>query len=102
MRAPYVVMVHALLLMADFWLESRVSTAACPGNRITASAAGYLVGLFTSMAIYRVLVHALRRFPGPRMASISKLWHVYQNLDSTNYKLLDRMYQEYGEVVRIG
>ena len=39
--------------------------------------AGCLAG---SVLLYRVLFHRLRGFPGPKLAAISKLWHVYELL----------------------
>ena len=62
----------------------------------------YAIGLWTSMIIYRVFLHPLRRFPGPRAASISKLWHVVQCRDSKNHLLMEELFSKYGSFVRIG
>src|ERR1700709_1641128 len=35
----------------------------------------YLLALWTSMTIYRLIFHRLRSFPGPVLAKISKLSH---------------------------
>lgn len=62
----------------------------------------YLLGLFGSIVVYRVFFHRLRRFPGPFWASVSKFWHVYQCTDSRNHLLLDRLFKQYGPLVRTG
>lgn len=62
----------------------------------------YLTGLFLSMGCYRLLFHRLRAFPGPRMAALSKLWHVLQCLDSRNHLVLQRLHAQYGPFVRTG
>lgn len=62
----------------------------------------YLMSLFTSIAIYRIYFHQLRHFPGPRLAALSKLWHVWQCRDSRNHLVLEKLHQEYGSFVRTG
>ena len=62
----------------------------------------YAVAIFSSMIIYRLYFHPLRNFPGPLLAKVTKFWHVYKCLDSKNHILLDRLYQEYGPLVRTG
>jgi len=65
-------------------------------------ASSYLVGLFSSITLYRVFFHPLRSFPGPRLAAVSKFWHVWQLGFSKNHDLLDRLRLEYGDYVRTG
>jgi hypothetical protein len=62
----------------------------------------YLLTLFTSILCYRIFFHPLSKFPGPRLAAITKFWHIYQSRNSTNYLVMDEMYQKYGTVVRTG
>lgn len=62
----------------------------------------YLVGLFGSIAIYRLFFHRLRHFPGPRLAALTKLWHVYKCRDSRNHLVLDALHKKYGTIVRTG
>lgn len=62
----------------------------------------YTLCLLASISIYRVFFHRLRGFPGPVLASVSKLWHVAQCLDSKNHILLEKLHQEYGDFVRTG
>lgn len=102
MRAPHIIMFHAFIIAVAYFLLSRQEDSSSAARLVLGTFAAYLCGLFGSMTAYRVLFHSLKSFPGPRTASISKLWHVYQNLNSRNYELLDQMYRDYGEFVRIG
>lgn len=62
----------------------------------------YGVALFCSILIYRLFFHSLRKFPGPNMAKVSKLWNVLKILHSTNFRLMEDMRQSYGDFVRTG
>lgn len=62
----------------------------------------YTLCLLASIGIYRIFFHRLRNFPGPLLASVSKLWHVAHCLDSKNHILMEKMHQEYGDFVRTG
>lgn len=62
----------------------------------------YALCLLASISIYRVFFHRLRGFPGPVLASVSKLWHVAHCLDSKNHLLMEKLYDEYGDFVRTG
>ena len=62
----------------------------------------YIACLFSSMTIYQLFFHPLRRFPGPVLARVSKLWHVFHCVNSRIYLLLDKLHLQYGEFVRTG
>lgn len=65
-------------------------------------AAAYACGLFSSIATYRIFFHPLRRFPGPRLGALTKLWHVWKCRDSQGHFVLHSWYQQYGSFVRTG
>ncbi|KAI9698907.1 MAG: hypothetical protein M1820_007328 [Bogoriella megaspora] len=65
-------------------------------------AAFYLAALLGSIVIYRLYFHRLRHFPGPRLAAVSKLWHVWLCRDSRNHLILEDWHQKYGNFVRTG
>lgn len=62
----------------------------------------YLLSLFTSIAVYRLFFHRLKDFPGPRLAALTKLWHVWKCRDSRGHLVLQTWHDEYGEFVRTG
>lgn len=62
----------------------------------------YLSSLLSSIVIYRAFFHKLRRFPGPMVAAVSKLWHVWQSRNSKNHLVMWSMFEQYGTVVRTG
>jgi tryprostatin B 6-hydroxylase len=62
----------------------------------------FLGPLFGSIVIYRTLQHPLRDFNGPRLASITKIWHLAHMFRTSNHLFLDRLVKEYGRFVRTG
>ncbi|KAI9677985.1 MAG: hypothetical protein M1822_008093 [Bathelium mastoideum] len=62
----------------------------------------YCMGMFTSIAIYRIFFHRLRVFNGPPLAKVTKLWHVWHCLDRRNFLVLEKVHQKYGDFVRTG
>ncbi|KAI1135148.1 cytochrome P450 monooxygenase-like protein [Hypoxylon sp. FL0543] len=63
---------------------------------------GYLGTLLGSMSIYRLFFHKISGFPGPRLAAITKFWHIYQIRDSKNYLFQRKLHGKYGTFVRTG
>ncbi|KAI1323417.1 benzoate 4-monooxygenase cytochrome P450 [Xylariaceae sp. FL0255] len=62
----------------------------------------YLVSLFSSITVYRLLLHPLRSFPGPKLAALSTLWNVWKCRDSRRFQILESWHRQYGTVVRTG
>ncbi|KAF2870144.1 cytochrome P450 [Massariosphaeria phaeospora] len=54
------------------------------------------------MTIRRLYFHCLRRFSGPKFAAVTKFWHVYHARYSTNYLVMQKLYEEYSTLVRTG
>ncbi|KAF1992980.1 putative benzoate 4-monooxygenase cytochrome P450 [Amniculicola lignicola CBS 123094] len=102
MQAPLLFWMHiSVFLMLFYWrslhqhkLQGGIEAASIFGT--------YLSVLGTSIAVYRVFFHRLRKFPGPPLASVSKLWHTSQCFNGQNHLLLDRLYKKYGNFVRTG
>ncbi|KAF2757755.1 benzoate 4-monooxygenase cytochrome P450 [Pseudovirgaria hyperparasitica] len=62
-----------------------------------------ILGIFTSMSIYRTLFHRLNRFPGPFGARVSN-WYI-TSLAVKNFQIyreIEQFHQKYGDFVRIG
>lgn len=64
--------------------------------------ASYLSTLFTSITIYRLFFHRLRRFPGPLAAKITRLYGPYTNRHGRMHQEQTALFQKYGDIVRIG
>ncbi|PWN17756.1 cytochrome P450 [Microstroma glucosiphilum] len=62
----------------------------------------YVTTLSTSIIVYRHFFHPLRRLPGPWCAKTSMWAWVPMERFGTRAKVLDRLHQQYGCVVRIG
>lgn len=104
LRTAHALVIPLLLFCLGFVLWA--AWFSTPVSRYTTTACllfpPYVAGLYGSLSIYRLFFHRLRRFPGPRLAALSKLWHVYQCRDSRNHLVLDRLHKEYGTFVRSG
>jgi tryprostatin B 6-hydroxylase len=62
----------------------------------------YFAALFTSISLYRLFFHPLRRFPGPILARWSNLYHMHAIRASDNYLYIQRLHEKYGPIVRTG
>ena len=97
-----IINVHLILATTLILVES-LSSGVKDGF-ITASSlvAAYVCTLISSIIVYRVFFHRLRKFPGPLLAATSKLWHVSRITDSKQYLMLDKLRESYGDFVRTG
>ena len=103
LQAPVLLLLH--ILLAIIFVGAEVQLDPLGGGSTTESLICiicYLISLFASISIYRLYFHRLHNFPGPRLAVLSKLWHVWQCRDSRNHLLLERLHREYGPYVRSG
>ncbi|KAF2845119.1 cytochrome P450 [Plenodomus tracheiphilus IPT5] len=63
----------------------------------------FYMGLLSSIAIYRLGFHRLRKFPGPFAAKITKLYATRLAAKNVQYyKELAKMHKTYGDFVRTG
>ncbi|PYI14220.1 cytochrome P450 [Aspergillus violaceofuscus CBS 115571] len=62
----------------------------------------YNASLGLSIAVYRYFFHALRRFPGPRLARISALWSLKAAVVNAKWHLrVQELHRQHGTFVRI-
>lgn len=104
LSASHILAIHIVVFVSGsivwYWFDPRDLLEQCHCACILGFA--YLAGLLGSIAVYRLFFHRLRHFPGPRLAALTKLWHVFKCRDSRNHLVLDALYKEYGTIVRTG
>ena len=71
-------------------------------DQVAVVAISYLIGLFTSLITYRSFFHPLNKFPGPVGARISKFWISAHIKNSTAFRTVQKLHEEYGDFVRVG
>ncbi|KAI9367627.1 cytochrome P450 [Aspergillus egyptiacus] len=62
----------------------------------------YLLGLYTSIGLYRAFFHRCRKFQGPFAARLSNLYHMHIIRKSDNYFVMQKLHEKYGPIVRTG
>lgn len=63
----------------------------------------HIFGLFSSIFIYRVFFHRLRKFPGPIIAGITAFYASYLSAKKFHkFKEIEKLHQQYGDYVRLG
>lgn len=62
----------------------------------------YLIGLYSSLVIYRVFFHPLRSFGGPYGCRISSAWFATYLAKSDAFRQLESLHHRYGDFLRIG
>ncbi|KAI1360188.1 cytochrome P450 [Xylaria arbuscula] len=53
------------------------------------------------ISIYRVTLHPLAKYPGPKLAAVTRLWHSYHLCAGDIVSVLSRAHETYGPVLRI-
>ncbi|KAE8382756.1 cytochrome P450 [Aspergillus bertholletiae] len=54
-----------------------------------------------TVCIYRLTLHPLAKYPGPRLAAVTRLWHSYHLCTGDIVSILARAHETYGPVLRI-
>ncbi|KAJ5557044.1 hypothetical protein N7494_000959 [Penicillium frequentans] len=106
-KAPAVVINYAILsaiLISVEYLgileKSDIPTASNWSLRLVAY---HLLGVYSSMVVYRGALHRLNKFPGPFLARISNFYVTF--LSAKNFRLYEetqKLHEKYGDYVRIG
>jgi hypothetical protein len=99
LKVPHIIFGHGSSFLVIYALCSLLTADKVLWLRLCTT---YVLSLYTSIAIYRAFFHRIRHFPGPRLAAVTKLWHVWQSRNSENYLVMQKMHAEYGTLVRTG
>ncbi|KAF2180461.1 cytochrome P450 monooxygenase-like protein [Zopfia rhizophila CBS 207.26] len=103
LRVPQILLGHIILFYTFWLLVSYTQNDEKKHHSVCIRMFGsYLGSLFSSILIYRLFFHRLKRFPGPRLAAATKFWHVWESRNSTNYLVMQKVHQNYGTFVRTG
>ncbi|KAJ6028635.1 hypothetical protein N7540_004211 [Penicillium herquei] len=63
----------------------------------------HFVGLYSSMLLYRGLLHRLNKFPGPVLARLSNFYITYLSAKKHHlYAETQKLHKKYGDYVRVG
>ncbi|KAK0744971.1 cytochrome P450 [Apiosordaria backusii] len=100
MQAPTIFRVYSLLTTLIFIISHHYQPN--PFQTAFLISTSYSLGLFTSITIYRLYFHRLRAFPGPKLAAITKFWHVWQCRHGKNHLVIEELRQKYGNIIRTG
>ena len=60
-----------------------------------------LVVIVCNIIIRRCVISPLSKYPGPFLASLSRLWYTYINWCGTQHEVLPRLHEKYGDIVRV-
>lgn len=106
LQSPTIFTVHllAFIIYTAFLIKIRECSITSSLLEALLVFSAYLMTLLTSIAVYRLYFHNLSQagFPGPRLARMTKIWHVWACRDSRNFRVLDGLAQQYGDFVRTG
>ena len=102
MQAPFLVLLLPLWFLGVFVSQGSYDDAYQGLKSSTLFCGTSAAALYTSIILFRLFFHPLSKFPGPAFAKVTKFWHVSKVLDSKNYLLLEKLYQQYGDIVRTG
>jgi hypothetical protein len=104
LRAPAILIAHTITFLVIFYLKLQHREYGIHHSlyRTFVLTSAYLSGLFASMSVYRLFFHHLEAFPGPRLAVLSKLWHVWKCRGSKGHLVLEDWHNKYGDIVRTG
>lgn len=62
----------------------------------------YLAALGCSIGTYRLLLHPLRKYPGPILGKLSKFHFSYVCGTGNSHRYLEKLHRRYGDIVRYG
>lgn len=72
-------------------------------TRVTLIVFSFNVGLVSSIGIYRLFFHRVRRFPGPVLSKLSRFYDAYLAGKDVQYNVeIEKLHETYGDFIRTG
>lgn len=101
-QAPQIVIFYLIALC--FLYARSIHLLGALHGFLTASlvALCYSLALFTSIVVYRIFFHRLRRFPGPFFAKVTKFYSPWLARDGKLHEKYLKFFEQYGDIVRVG
>ena len=62
----------------------------------------HILGIYCSMLAYRLLLHRLRRFPGPFFGRLTNFYATTLTVNLQKPQEVQKLHREYGDYVRLG
>jgi hypothetical protein len=84
------------------WIRSAFAPASQVAVAISVVDSVFLAALGLSITFYRLLFHPLRKYPGPVLARLTKIWFAFVCRDGKVFRVIQALHKQYGDVVRIG
>ncbi|KAK3303718.1 cytochrome P450 monooxygenase-like protein [Chaetomium strumarium] len=92
----YVTLFAATALFSHAYLDISLSS-------VTQLAACHVVGLYSSMLVYRAFFHRLSEYPGPFLARLSTFYITARSVRKLHlYEEVQKLHAQYGDYVRLG
>ncbi|CAI6342209.1 unnamed protein product [Periconia digitata] len=86
-----------------FYVAQTGLTVLASATRVASETSCLIFGIFTSMTIYRLFFHRIRRFPGPLAARVTRFYSLYLASKNVQYHVeLEKLHKQYGDFVRTG
>ncbi|PVH98329.1 putative cytochrome P450 [Periconia macrospinosa] len=93
----------SLIGLTYFYITHAGLTVLASIARVASEASCFSLGIFTSMIIYRLFFHRLRRFPGPLPARVTRFYALHLSGKNVQYQVeLEKLRDQYGDFVRTG
>ncbi|KXT03056.1 hypothetical protein AC578_693 [Pseudocercospora eumusae] len=99
----YVLAFLATCIGSTVYLTNAVAYSLPSAARtVGALAVCWLIGVYSSLIVYRLFLHPLKKFPGPFGARFGMLWFATQLGNLDGYYRIHELHKRYGKFVRIG
>lgn len=106
-RSPFLLVSYIFALVAgsvSIWILNNGTEVLVPfsANEFRMLWFYHVLGVYSSMLVYRGFFHRLGKFPGPFVARLSNLYLTMMSSNLHLYEEISRLHETYGDYVRTG